>query len=59
VVTERGLSNTAKLSVFELVCVPILTYGHESRLMTDRILSLVQAEDWDFCEECEVTQGRA
>ena len=30
VVTKRELSNTAKLSVFKSVFVPILTYGHES-----------------------------
>jgi len=54
---KRELSHTAKLSVSD--CVQILTYGHESWLMTDRILSQVQAEKWDFCEKCEVTQGRA
>ena len=27
--------------------------GHESWLMTDRILSQVQAAKWDFCEECK------
>jgi len=43
VVTNRELSNIAKLSVFESVCVPILTYGHESWLMTERILSQAQA----------------
>jgi len=53
VVTKRELSNAAKLSVFKSVCVPILTYGHESWLMTDRILSQVQAAKWDFCEECK------
>jgi len=30
VATKRELSNTAKLSVFKSVFVPILTYGHES-----------------------------
>ena len=29
VVAKRELSKTAKLSVFKLVFVPILTYGHE------------------------------
>jgi len=57
VVMKRGLSNTAKLSVFKSVCVPIPTYGHESWLMTEIILSQVQAAKQDFCEECEVTQG--
>jgi len=39
VVTKREISNTAKLSVFKLVFVPILTYGHESYVTTERILS--------------------
>ena len=56
VVTKREHSNTAKLSVFKLVCVPVPPYGHESWLMTERILSQVQAVEWDFCKECEVTQ---
>jgi len=30
VVTKRKLSNTAKLSVFKSVFVPIFTCGHES-----------------------------
>ena len=30
VVTKRELSETSKLSVFKLVFVPILTFGHES-----------------------------
>jgi len=34
VVTKQELSNTAKLSVLKSVFVPILTYGHESRVMT-------------------------
>ena len=58
VVTKRELSNTAELSVFKSVYVPILTYGHESWLLTDKILTEVQAATWAFCEECEATQGR-
>jgi len=38
-VTKRKLSNTVKLSVFISVFVPILTYDHESCVMTERILS--------------------
>ena len=37
VATKRELSNTAKLSVFESIFLPILTYGHESWVMTKRI----------------------
>ena len=46
------------MSVFKWVCIPILTYSHESWLLTDKILSQMQAAKWDFCAECEVTQGR-
>jgi len=34
VVTKREVSSTAKLSVFKLVFVPILTYDPESWVMT-------------------------
>jgi len=40
---KRELSNNAKLSVFKLVFVPILTYGHELWAMTESMLSKVQA----------------
>jgi len=36
VVTKWELSNTTKLSVFKSVFVPILTYGHESWVMTKK-----------------------
>ena len=36
VVTKRELLTTAKLSVFKLFFVPILTYGHESWVMTGK-----------------------
>jgi len=39
VVTKQELSNTAKLSGFKSVFVPILIYGHESWVMVERILS--------------------
>ena len=48
VVRKRELSNTAKLSVFKLVFVPILTYGHESWAMTERILTQVQTPKMGF-----------
>jgi len=38
VVTKRELANTTKLSVFKSVFVPILTYVHESWVMTERVL---------------------
>ena len=34
VVLKQELSRKAKLSVFKLIFVPILTYGHESWVMT-------------------------
>ena len=59
VVTKWELSNTAKLSVFKLVFVPILTYGHESWVMTERILFQVQAEVMGFLRRVHgATQGR-
>jgi len=58
-VTKRELSNTSKLSVFKSVFVSILTYGHESWVMTERILSQVQAADMGFLRRVHgVTQGR-
>jgi len=48
--TKRELSNTVKLSVFISVFVPILTcgYGHESWVMTERILTQVEAPKMGF-----------
>ena len=43
VVMKRELSKKAKLSIFKIVFVPILTYGHESWVMTERVRSQVQA----------------
>ena len=48
VLTKRELSNTAKLSVFKSIFVPILSYGHESWVMTERILTRVQAPKLGF-----------
>ena len=45
VVKKRELSNTAELSVFKSVFVPILSYGHESFVMTEDMLSRVQAAE--------------
>jgi len=53
-VTKLELPNTAKLSVFKLVFVPILTYGHESRIMTERMLSQVQVAKKGVWEELTV-----
>jgi len=45
VTKQRNFSSTAKLSVFKSVFVLILTYGHESWVLTERILSQVQAPE--------------
>ena len=38
-VMKRELSKNAKLSTFKTVFVPILTYGHESWVMTEKVQS--------------------
>jgi len=52
-VTKRDLSNFAKLSMFESV-FSILTYGHDSCVMTKKILFHVQATETGFGEEFTV-----
>ena len=47
-VTKWKLSNTAKLSSFKSIFVPILTYGHESWVMSKRVLSQVQVAEMEF-----------
>ena len=48
VVMKQELSKKAKLSIFKTVFVPILTYGHGSWVMTERVLSPVQAFEMSF-----------
>jgi len=43
VLTNQELSNTAKLSVFKSVFVPIFIHSHESWVMIERLLSQVKA----------------
>ena len=43
VVLKQELCTKAKLSIFRSVFVPILTYGHECWVMTERVRSRVQA----------------
>jgi len=58
VVRKRELSNTAKLSVFKSVVVPILTYGHAFWVMTERISTQVQAPNMGFLRRVHgVTEG--
>ena len=42
VVMKQELSKKAKLSIFKAVFVPILIYGHESWVMTEKMQSQVQ-----------------
>ena len=53
VVMKRELSKKAKLSIFKAVFVPILTYGHESWVMTTRMRSQVQATEIRFLRRIE------
>ena len=48
VVIKRELSKKAKLSIFKPALVPILTYGHESWVITERVRSQVQASEMNF-----------
>ena len=47
------LSNKVKLSIFKTVLVPILNYGHESWVMTERVRSQVQASEMMFLRRIE------
>jgi len=53
VVMKQELSKKAKLSVFKTVFIPILTHGHESWVMTERIQSQMQASEMRFLRRIE------
>ena len=53
VVMKRELSKKAKLSIFKAVFVPILTYGHEYWVMTQRMRSQMQASEVRFLRRIE------
>ncbi|TWW80182.1 hypothetical protein D4764_10G0012120 [Takifugu flavidus] len=48
VVMKRKLSQKAKLSIYQSIFVPTLTYGHELWVMTKRTRSRVQAVEMSF-----------
>ncbi|KAK0146684.1 Craniofacial development protein 2 [Merluccius polli] len=48
VVVKRELSRKAKLSMYQSIYVPALTYGHELWVMTERTRSRVQAAEMSF-----------
>ncbi|KAK3544336.1 hypothetical protein QTP86_009109 [Hemibagrus guttatus] len=48
VVVKKELSRKAKLSIYQSIYVPTLTYGHELRVMTERVRSRIQAAKMGF-----------
>ncbi|KAK3522059.1 hypothetical protein QTP70_022619, partial [Hemibagrus guttatus] len=48
VVVKKELSWKAKLSIYQSIYVPTLTYGHELWVMTKRIRSRIQAAEMSF-----------
>ena len=56
VVTKRELSKKTMLSIFKTIFIPILTYGHESWVMTERVRLQVQASEMRFLRRIEVVR---
>ncbi|KAK3550483.1 hypothetical protein QTP86_030724 [Hemibagrus guttatus] len=48
VVVKKELSRQAKLSIYQSIYVPTLTYGHELWVMTERVRSRIQAAEMSF-----------
>uniref|UniRef100_A0A8C6W0Z1 Reverse transcriptase domain-containing protein n=1 Tax=Nothobranchius furzeri TaxID=105023 RepID=A0A8C6W0Z1_NOTFU len=48
VVVKRELSQKAKLSIYRLIYVPTLTYGHELWVVAERTRSRIQAVEMSF-----------
>ncbi|KAK3538438.1 hypothetical protein QTP86_003713 [Hemibagrus guttatus] len=48
VVVKKELSRKAKLSIYQSIYIPTLTYGHELWVMTERIRSRIQAAEMSF-----------
>ncbi|KAK3548138.1 hypothetical protein QTP70_004870 [Hemibagrus guttatus] len=48
VVVKKELSRKAKLSIYQSIYVPTLTYGHELWVMTERVRSRIQAAEMSF-----------
>ena len=53
VVMKRELSKKAKLSIFKTFFVPILFYGHEFWVLTERVRSQVQASEMRILRRIE------
>ena len=50
---KRESSKKAKLSIFKTAFVPILTYGYQSWVITERVQSQVQASEMRFLRRIE------
>ncbi|TWW62708.1 hypothetical protein D4764_04G0013550 [Takifugu flavidus] len=48
VVVKKELSRKAKLSIYQSIYVPVLTYGHQRWVMTERTRSWIQAAEMSF-----------
>ena len=48
VMVKKELSRKAELSIYRSIYVPILTYGHELWVMTERTRSQIQAAEMSF-----------
>ncbi|KAK3516914.1 hypothetical protein QTP70_028206 [Hemibagrus guttatus] len=48
VVVKKELSRKAKLSIYQSIYVPTLTYGHELWVMTERVRSRIHAAEMSF-----------
>ncbi|KAK3566846.1 hypothetical protein QTP86_004550 [Hemibagrus guttatus] len=48
VVVKKELSRKAKLSIYQSIHVPTLTYGHELWVMTEKVRSRIQAAEMSF-----------
>ena len=53
VVMKRELFKKVKLTIFRSIFVPILSYGHESWVMTERMRSQMQASEMRFLRRIE------
>ncbi|TWW64250.1 hypothetical protein D4764_03G0012580 [Takifugu flavidus] len=48
IVVKRELSRKARLSIYRLIYIPVLTYGHQRWVMTERMRSRIQAAEMSF-----------
>ncbi|KAK3530551.1 hypothetical protein QTP86_027917 [Hemibagrus guttatus] len=48
VVVKKELSRKVKLSIYQSIYVPTITYGHELWAMTERVRSRIQAAEMSF-----------